>query len=87
MTITVEELRRKYPNPRAHPRGYAGEYCVGWALRREVGSSFSVVDALRSANPNLSESQAEAFLAHIIAENDAGNFDVAWAWLDKGLSV
>lgn len=92
MTITVEELRRKYPNPVsfAKERVPLDAYCVGKALCLEIGMSMAVWDiqhALHYANPNLTPGDLDYFYVHITAENDAENFDVAWAWLDKALSA
>lgn len=109
MTITVEELRRKYPEPVeatiTNVLDHADAYCVGGSLCLELGgkNGFPTVSAavwwnerdseltldwaLLIANPQLTAPQAAELAAHIMDENDEGNFDVAWAWLDKGLSA
>lgn len=88
MTITIEELRRKYPNPVSHPeRDLSGKsYCVGMACLAEMKEQGGFA-AYWHENINLPAHEARAIWHHIIRENDAGNFDVAWAWLDKGLTA
>jgi hypothetical protein len=86
MTITVEEIRERYPNPRKNPTSSNG-YCVGYALCRYLKRPLSIFEALMWANPGLSERKAKEFHRHIVETNDAGDFDAAWAWLGKGLSA
>ncbi len=85
--ITVEELRRKYPHPVREPKN-VGEYCVGMTLGMKMGiAARCITENLQRANPNLGLHEAFRISTEIVHENDAGNFDVAWAWLDKGLSA
>jgi hypothetical protein len=89
----VDEIRRKYPNP-SSARRPQGPYCVGGAflLSSRWRKTVSYPDAttlalkLRAGNDNLSREEADHCAAQIIRENDAGNFEDAWAWLDKALS-
>lgn len=91
MTITVEELRRKYPEPkRGADFTNDSDYCVGFAFAMEMGlqsPSRDIEHALRLAKPDLRDSDIRFYVVQILTANDCGEFDDAWAWLDKGLSA
>ena len=107
MAVNVEELRKKYPNPKSAADAQAvgrESYCVGgalwrelrmekWNIREDLGpmtctpSPPAVALALRVANPNLAYAESCHIADQIVYENDSDNFDVAWAWMDKALSV
>src|SRR5438067_13860098 len=98
--ITVDELQRKYPNPRAAaeaPR-YPDDYCVGGTLWAEIwqrglderySNYFPTFGKLASLmqdnNPRLGQDAANEMSQNIIRLNDARQFEDAWAWLRKGL--
>lgn len=99
--ITVEELQRKYPEPIPAWTDIAARtpesYCVGGAFCLSLGrtgnsyGSFpepnDLAGWLRLGHPTLDVAEALDIARHIIDENDAGNFEDAWAWLSKGLST
>lgn len=101
MTVTVEEIRAKYPNPVKAIAGNLrdGYYCVGGALCKflygDSGEAFPISQlnrALVAANPALARNihcvytKAEDFGASIIGQNDSENFEAAWKFLDEALN-
>ena len=99
MTINVEELRKKFPSPRrgGGPLPFKPEtYCVGGALSLELAEQHgrcarnfpTLMDIcfLLVEVTGLPRSDARYFADKIMTSNDEGNFDEAWAWMDKALS-
>ncbi len=96
MSITVEEIKAKYPNPVIAPPAdepIDGRYCVGGALCRCLGEPYArfpsvclIADVLMVANPRLSETRAYDFAFKITLSNDAGDFEGAWSFLDMALT-
>ena len=98
--ITVEEIRARYPNPRAKGEIFRlGEYCVGGALMlwlcdqrgcyAPIGYSFPNGDrlswTLRMLNPAIDYALACSFSCDLIHANDTGDFEKAWRLLGEAL--
>lgn len=95
VVVTVEELRKKYPEPKSERWNAPGDYCVGGALCQEMAlviteaSCFptrpQLARRLCEVNSALSSHQAAAIATRITRANTAGDFDGAWEWLARGL--
>lgn len=98
--ITVEKLKKKYPNPILCDKSKRGCYCVGGAFVCEVkrfniftaSSDFrfphptDVRQSLIEINPKLSYRLANIFACDITGYNDGGQFEKAWETLDRALN-
>ena len=92
MTVSIADIKAKYPNPkRVTDDMRDGEgYCVGGALclyqgidRRFPGLS-TLALAIEQANPDADDVYRIA--QAILQTNDYGDFELAWALLDKVLT-
>ena len=89
MTITVAELKEKYPNPSSC---FTGDYCVGGALVLESGDVYSHPDATRLSvhllqqNAQLTKEEALSFAELVIEANDAQEYEFAWSHLNNALN-
>lgn len=98
MPVTVEELRKLYPNPKTENEHYdhmgMDDYCVGGALclfrDKHSVNAFPLPNLLyvniTEENPLIPPDQAIALAMGIIVENDAHRFEEAWKLLGKALS-
>ncbi len=97
MTITIEQIRAKYPNPiAAKIKVDKGTYCVGGALCQFIdikgphlgsGMTFPRVStialALQKANPGIQNPYTVA--DNIVSANDSNLIEIAWNYLDEAL--
>ena len=91
-TPTVTEIRAKYPKPSNADLIGAYCYCVGGALTLYLGiaqrfpMTTDLVLALKMANPELHDTMTAFDIARdIMGANDSGDFEAAWAALDRAL--
>lgn len=94
--LTVEEIRRLYPNPieaTVEEAQSRDAYCVGGALCRARGMEAATFPGiwpvsihLLDENPDLPENAAKEFAGRIVELNDAGDFDAAWGALRDALA-
>lgn len=94
MDDLVNVLRSKYPEPKISGCGQCGRnYCVGGALYLHRGYTDGfpppnqLADALLEENPALSEYSALTLAVKITTANDAGDFNVAWRWMEHALTI
>lgn len=94
MSELVDVLRNKYPEPKISGfQGCGSNYCVGGALYKHRGhdegfpSPNNLSDVLLEENPALSEYSALTLAVKITTANDAGDFNVAWRWMEHALTV
>lgn len=101
MRISIEVLRKKYPDPKAawNSGRSRSDYCVGGALCGELcvelGYAMSdpplfpnddlLAEAMCLCNNNLPKRQALAFAREISQKNEAGLFEDAWSALEESL--
>jgi len=96
--LTLAAIRAAYPEPRQaghNPSpGHTGNYCVGGAFCLVTGeyqgksafpSSAQLAVMFRRVIPRLTAEQARGYAESIIATNDAGRFEDAWAVLGEML--
>ena len=100
MRITVEDIRARYPKPRAKGQIFRpGEYCVGGALLLWLCDrhGFCAPNAylfpngnllsrtLQMVNPAIDHALACCFSCYLISANDSGDFEKAWRLLGEAL--
>jgi hypothetical protein len=90
----INQIKKKYPNPRRTPLGSNEGYCVGGALcqwagftgfKRHYPLSAEIAEAIHSLNPHIPIELAYGYSYRIMDANDGGRFDAAWAIAEEAL--
>lgn len=91
--MTVEEIRKAYPNPvTSIVKNYAN-YCVGGAACKYVGEHYNFPRVSQLAgilvskyNKRLTWEKALYYATKITRNNDEGDFEFSWASLGEALA-